>query len=1041
MMRKLFAIIVAVILLILSVCIFCTAKDTSELSVPVCAAQSKDICEKFPVPCTPRPENAVLFSEQDPGLVRVATEYYNNFLVAEPEIFLMSQKGQTYIKYTGLDEPATEEEYEYVKNKALEITEDCKTNAEKIRAVAEFAAKNVYFDYDYTPDGDKPYTSLALTPYAVLTQKNTVCEGYARVCEALLQAVGVPCVYVLSPNHAWNMAYDGEEWILFDSTWMSNCKYENGKFTTSKKINSEWYGFTLKTALGDYNHLITELPLMISGRTLTRYPGYPMTNEILIPDGVSTIATRVFYSDSFLDCTSIVIPESLEWASESLFSSQCKIESVHIESLKAWLGIWFVSYWSNPMFNGADLYLNGTKITELTIPDSCSRIEKYAFYGCTSIENVTLPDSVKSIGERAFAYCENLANIYLPEALKEIGTGAFISCESLESAVIPDGVTTVDRYTFCGCSSLKNVTLPESLKTVEDYAFVHCVSLDAITIPDGTEYIGWDAFSNCKNLTSVILPDSVTYVGDYAFSECTKLQSIVFSKNLTDIGYSLLNGCTSLESIDIPDNINSIGASAFYGCTNLNGVKLGNGIDSIAAFAFGECTNLKNIIIPQGVESLGNSAFLNCTKLESIYIPETVTGIGKSAFEGCASLTEIKLPDGITAISDSLFSGCSSLEKADLSKGLTRIGSSAFLGCHSMPAIEIPSTVESIGDRAFYNCIKLESIKIPEALKAIEDYTFYGCSSLTSVEVPKSVEAIGRSVFSNCTGLSGITLPYGLKAIDTKTFNGCTSLTSITIPESVETIGNNAFDGCTGLISVTIPKSVTSLGSRAFNGCTGLVSVTLPDSLTQIAKYTFNYCIKLESITLPDSITEISDGAFAKCEKLSTVNYTSDKTEWDKITIGESNEMLTNAVLNTECIGLVSDTLRISTADINGISADIIVNFKAETTVGELCKSTICGEGTEIKLYSKDGIELSDEEYITSGCVLEYTRSNGSVRLSIYDGGDADGNGEISFDDIRSIMLYVAGAKNGILIPAADFNFDGAVTAADLNMFIAMLAK
>ena len=49
------------------------------------------------LPDTPRPCDAALFGEQDPQKVALATELYNNFLSANPDIFLLTHEGQQNI--------------------------------------------------------------------------------------------------------------------------------------------------------------------------------------------------------------------------------------------------------------------------------------------------------------------------------------------------------------------------------------------------------------------------------------------------------------------------------------------------------------------------------------------------------------------------------------------------------------------------------------------------------------------------------------------------------------------------------------------------------------------------------------------------------------------------------------------------------------------------------------------------------------------------------------------------------------------------------
>ena len=71
----------------------------------------------------------------------------------------------------------------------------------------------------------------------------------------------------------------------------------------------------------------------------------------------------------------------------------------------------------------------------MTIPNSATRINSYAFYDCTRLKSITIPNSVTSIGERAFEGCTSLKSIIIPNSVKEIGDFAFGNCLSLTSVV------------------------------------------------------------------------------------------------------------------------------------------------------------------------------------------------------------------------------------------------------------------------------------------------------------------------------------------------------------------------------------------------------------------------------------------------------------------------------------------------------------------------------------------------------------------------------------------------------------------------------
>jgi hypothetical protein len=126
-----------------------------------------------------------------------------------------------------------------VKGIAEEITAGCTTDYEKIKAVHDWAADNIYYDYDYYYSRT---TSTPFTPEEVYANKYSVCQGYADFCASLLRSLDIPCkvasgygktgtsawttslINGSSSNHAWNEAWlaDEQRWVVFDATWDSS---------------------------------------------------------------------------------------------------------------------------------------------------------------------------------------------------------------------------------------------------------------------------------------------------------------------------------------------------------------------------------------------------------------------------------------------------------------------------------------------------------------------------------------------------------------------------------------------------------------------------------------------------------------------------------------------------------------------------------------------------------------------------------------------------------------------------------------------------
>ena len=162
-------------------------------------------------------------------------------------------------------------------------------------------------------------------------------------------------------------------------------------------------------------------------------------------DGLVTkIGESAFYGCASL--TSITIPETITTIGAFAFDYCSNLTRVNISNLVAWCKIVFGNGYSNPLSNKADLYLNGNKLTELTIPSEVASIKDFAFNSCTSLTSVTIHGNVTSIGNTAFGFCSNLVDIYCkPTTPPILGSYVFgYGPSSGRKIYVPSG--SVDAY-------------------------------------------------------------------------------------------------------------------------------------------------------------------------------------------------------------------------------------------------------------------------------------------------------------------------------------------------------------------------------------------------------------------------------------------------------------------------------------------------------------------------------------------------------------------------------------------------------------------
>ena len=134
-------------------------------------------------------------------------------------------------------------------------------------------------------------------------------------------------------------------------------------------------------------------------------------------NGINYIVTSI-EDDAFctgmgvVSLTSITIPSTITSIGiEAFGDQQAGLEAVYITDLEAWCRISFNGSQSNPLECAHHLYLNGTEIKELVIPNTVTSIKNRSFYGSVGLSSVTIPKSVESIGSSAFSGCIGMTSI------------------------------------------------------------------------------------------------------------------------------------------------------------------------------------------------------------------------------------------------------------------------------------------------------------------------------------------------------------------------------------------------------------------------------------------------------------------------------------------------------------------------------------------------------------------------------------------------------------------------------------------------------
>ena len=734
-------------------------------------------------------------------------------------------------------------------------------------------------------------------------------------------------------------------WVSIDFCWPSNpCTYGgaalylNGNMLTQAVIPEGVTSIGEDAFAGCSSLTSVTLPDSVTSIGERAFAGCSNLASIILPDSVKIICQYAFSgcssltditlpkssrqvdSCAFEGCSSLkslTIPYGVTSIEKDILSKCCSLESItflgnivplYLDDNITTLTLSFIS----DNYHGAYNYNDGDLELNIKLLDGSSRINDYAFSGCSSLTSITIPDGVKEIGKDAFEGCNNLKRVDITDLAAwvsidldwDLYSDPSNPCEPGNAAIYLNGV------------ELANIAIPDGVTNIGQYAFAGCSSLTSVTIPDSVTSIGERAFEGCNNLTNITIPDSMTSIGDYAFNGCNNIKRV----DITDlvawvsIDFSLgsnpcaagnaalyLNGIEVTQAI-IPDGVTSIGEYAFAGCSNLTSVTIPDSVTSIGQYAFEECNNLKRVDItdlaawvsidfcwPSNPCTYGGAAlYLNGNMLTQAVIPEGVTSIGEDAFAGCSSLTSVIIPEGVKNIGDYAFEGCNNLTNVTILDSVTSIGEHAFYNCNNIKRVDITDLAAWVsidfswgsnpceaGNAALYlNGIEMTQAIIPDGVTNIGQYAFAGCSSLTSVTIPDSVTSIGQYAFDECNNLKRVDIT-DLAAWVSIDFswgsNPCEAGNAALYLNGIE------------MTQAIIPDGVASIGERAFAGCSNLTSITIPDGVTSIGDYAFAGCSRLKSMVIPSSIKTIGENVFFDCNSLQTIYYRGSQNEWDKL--------------------------------------------------------------------------------------------------------------------------------------------------------------
>lgn len=172
---------------------------------------------------------------------------------------------------------------------------------------------------------------------------------------------------------------------------------------------------------------------------------------------------------------------------------------------------------------------------------SITKINAYAFCGCTNIQSVNIPDSVTEIGDYAFCNCSDMTTVGSIENVKTLGNSAFEGCTFLRNITL-NKVTAFGSNLFDGCTSLcLTITNPNMDLSKQNFKPSRLISYANSTTRDYyiKNYTNDVNGNNWRSLDGTTKTDGTTYPKSFKVMVKTDTDVTVASGLFKDYFYGL----------------------------------------------------------------------------------------------------------------------------------------------------------------------------------------------------------------------------------------------------------------------------------------------------------------------------------------------------------------------------------------------------------------------------------------------------------------------------------------------------------------------
>ena len=626
------------------------------------------------------------------------------------------------------------------------------------------------------------------------------------------------------------------------------------------------------------------------------YIGGEEVVNLVIPEGVNSIGYSAFIGLNAM--TTVTIPVSLDSVGEAAFEGCDGLVRVNYNgTLADWCNIGFHNNISNPLIYGHNLYIGGSKVTELVIPVGVSQIKNEAFNGINDIQSVVLPEGLLSIGRNAFVNTLVDDGITIPTTVTYIGTGAIRGPRIFFNAT---NCTTFENDAFY---EGEFITVGENVQALPTNLFTNRIT--TLKMKGNPPTVAQHALERLRSDCQVVVPCGMqaTYSAAAEWSAVSNLTE----RPMFEIAFGdAENGRAYVQNEAT--------------CTTPAQVHAENySYHHFVRWTDGNTSNPRYINLTQ--DTLLTPVFAIDTYAVALEVYDTMQGW--VAFDNSQSLAfhvtrQVEAMDSLTLVARAKpghrFLRWDDWDYENYNDSVRRVpvhsdrtyhpqfetlnlcdttdGGHVFCYIYRDGGMMLNSVSNDVsGDVVIPDSVMCEGMNYP--VTAVGSWVFGERHGVTTITLPATLRFVGGDAFYNMQGLTRVNYNGTLAqwcAIDFESgwsnpvlnarhlYIGGEEVLDLNIPEGVTSIGRNAFRGMNAVPTLTLPSTLDTVGFDAFEDCNGLVYINYTGTVADWCRIGFYedwgsnplvftgqlYIngVKVTHLVIPEGVTAIKPYAF-----------------------------------------------------------------------------------------------------------------------------------------------------------------------------------